>query len=254
MRGGAQYGFIISLDTQSSGSTPDPDRPVLRERIYRVAEDAFLKAGIGSARLAQEDRGDGILAVVEPRRPEALVGEWTEYLHQNLRQVNRELSRPLRLRAGLGVGPFTPDDDGFSGAAVDLACRIGNCEEAKAVLAGVSDAPLLVAVTDQLHHDVVRHGGRWIEPAHYRRFRLRLKEGEQQAWFTVPGRGGPPPEPGAGETAQPAGRDARAARDAGSGFHFGNVTVSDSAQAFQGSFGDITIEHRRGGSGSGEKP
>ncbi|MET9161402.1 hypothetical protein ABZX56_27075 [Streptomyces parvulus] len=250
MRGGAQYGFIISLDTQGSGATLDPDRPGMRERIYRVAEDAFLKAGIGDARLAQEDRGDGILAVVEPRRPEALVGEWAEYLHQNLRQVNRELGRPLRLRAGLGVGPFTPDGNGFSGAAVDLACRIGNCEEAKAVLAGAADAPLLVAVTDGLYQDVVRHGGRWIEPEHYRRYPVRLKEGERQAWFTVPGRGGPPPEPGTGDGGTDAPRETQSGDEAG-GFHFGPVTARDSAQVLQGRFGDITFDHRRGAGGSG---
>ncbi|MEU5323183.1 hypothetical protein AB0G67_41500 [Streptomyces sp. NPDC021056] len=254
MHGGTQYGFIINVDTQGSGTTPDPDRPALRERIYRVVEDALAKADIADARLAQEDRGDGILAVVEPHRPGSIVGEWTEYLHQNLRQVNRELDRPLRLRAGLGVGPFTPDGHGFSGAAVDLACRIGNCEEAKAVLAAVPDAPLLVAVTDRLHQDVVRHGGRWIEPAHYRQYRVRLKEGEQQPWFTIPGLGAPPPaagHDGAAPTPEDPGPTAARRRDDSAGFHFGNVTASDSAQVLQGQFGDITFDHRRGGTGSG---
>ncbi|MFJ4269794.1 hypothetical protein ACIP29_04525 [Streptomyces coelicoflavus] len=252
-----QYGFIISLDVQGSGSIPDPDRPALRKRIYRAAEDAFAQAGLGDARLAQEDRGDGILAVVEPRRPEALVGEWTEYLHQNLRRINRELSRPLRLRAGLDVGPFTPDRHGFSGTAVDLACRIGSCEEAKSVLSGLPDAPLLVAVTDRLYQDVVRHGGRWIEPEHYRRYVVRIKEGERYAWFTVPGRGAPPPAAGDGEPAPGPDRGdgpdsaPRTDRDEEGGFHFGDVTVKDQAQSFQGNFRDVNIDHRRGGTGPG---
>ncbi|MEV7788248.1 hypothetical protein AB0O72_23095 [Streptomyces sp. NPDC088106] len=257
MHGGAQYGLIISLDAQDSGTVPDPDRPALRERIYRAAEDAFGRAGLGRARLVQEDRGDGILTVVEPRRPEVVAGEWTEYLHQNLRHLNRGLARPLRLRAGLTVGVFTPDLKGISGAAVDLACRIGNCAEAKAVLAASPDAPLLVAVTDQLHQDVIRHGGRWIEPDHYRQYRVRLKEGEQRPWFTVPGRGAPPPASAAGDgvptgedpappSAEPAPPEA-----AGDTFRFGNVTAQDHAQVLQGSFRDITFDHRSGGSGAG---
>ncbi|MFJ3665616.1 hypothetical protein ACIPSE_04075 [Streptomyces sp. NPDC090106] len=254
MHGGTQYGFIINLDTQDSGTVPDPDRPELRERLYQMVEDAFGEAGITAARLAQEDRGDGILAVVEPRSPATIVGEWTEYLHQNLRRLNRGLSRPLRLRAGLDVGPFTPDIHGFSGAAVDLACRIGNCGEAKSVLAAVPDAPLLVAVTDRLYQDVVRHGGRWIEPAHYQEYRVRLKEGERQAWFTIPGLGAPPPAPGE-DGAVPPRKDPAAPtprrRDEQGGFHFGSVTARDSAQVLQGQFGDITIDHRRGGAGSG---
>ncbi|MGY1454554.1 hypothetical protein [Streptomyces sp. SS8] len=259
MHGETRYGFIISLDAQGSGTAPDPDRPGLRSRIHRVAEEAFDRAGISDARLVQEDRGDGILAVVEPRRTEALAGEWVEYLHQNLRQVNRELSRPLRLRAGLNVGPFTPDGQGFSGAAVDLACRIGNCPEAKAVLAAAPGSPLLVAVTEQLYRDVIRHGGRWIEPDHYRRYRVLLKEGAQQPWFTVPGRTAPPPLPGQEESAAPREdgpprEDAGRRDSAGDDFRFGTVTHHGSGQVLQGRFGDLTFDQRRGGAGgSGER-
>ncbi|SFJ94245.1 hypothetical protein [Streptomyces pini] len=253
MHGETRYGFIISLDAQGSGTTPDPDRPGLRARIYQVAEDAFDRAGISDARLAQEDRGDGILAVVEPRRTEALAGEWVEYLHQNLRQVNRELNRPLRLRAGLNVGPFTPDGQGFSGAAVDLACRIGNCPEAKAVLAAAPHSPLLVAVTEQLYRDVVRHGGRWIEPDHYRQYHVPLREGDQRPWFTVPGRTAPPPLPGREENAEPPEEDGPPEEDtgrrdgAGDDFRFGTVTHYGSGQVLQGKFGDLTFDRRRGG-------
>jgi hypothetical protein len=50
MHGEADYGFIISLDTQGSSALPDPDRPRMRDRIYQVAERAFAKAGISDAR------------------------------------------------------------------------------------------------------------------------------------------------------------------------------------------------------------
>jgi hypothetical protein len=197
----ADYGIVISLDAQGSSGLPDPDRPALRERIYRVAELAFEQARIAGARLVQEDRGDGIIAVVRPRVAARVAGEWTEYLHQNLRAVNRELRRPLRLRAGLAVGPFRTDAHGFSGGAVDLACRIGNCAEAKAVLDAAPGAPLLVAVSDRLYQDVIRHGGRWIEPGHYRPFDVSLQEGPQRPWFMVAGRTAPPLPEGGGSAA-----------------------------------------------------
>jgi hypothetical protein len=198
MAGETDYGFIISLDTQGSGELTDPERPGMRDRIYEVAEVAFAQAGIAEARLFQEDRGDGILAVLEPRRTERVAGEWVEHLHQNLRKVNTTLKRPLRLRAGLNIGPVTPDGHGFSGAAVDFACRIGNCPEARRVLAAAPGSPLLVAVSDRLYQDVVRHGGRWIEPGHYRQYDVRLREGPQRPWFMVPGRSAPP-LPGEGD-------------------------------------------------------
>lgn len=254
MHGEADYGFIISLDTQGSSGLPDPDRPALRARIYEVAERAFAQAGIADTRRFQEDRGDGIIAVVEPRCTERLVGEWVEYLHQNLRKVNSGLKRPLRLRAGLNVGPVTPDDHGFSGSAVDLACRIGNCAEAKAVLAAAPGSPLLVAVTDRLYQDVVRHGGRWIAPEQYRQVDVSLQEGPQRPWFTVPGRTEPPlPEAGDGDVVQggpsPSPQGAGERPPTPGGFHFGPVTNLGSGQVMQGEFGDITIDNRPGGRG-----
>lgn len=253
MHGEADYGFIISLDTQGSGTVSDGDRPALRDRIYQVAEAAFTQSGIGRARLFQEDRGDGILAVVEPRRPDRIAGEWVEYVHQNLRKVNRELLRPLRLRAGLNIGPVTPDAHGFSGSAVDLACRIGNCAEAKAVFAAAPDSPLLVAVTDRLYTDVIRHGGRWIEPGHYRQYDVPLQEGPQRPWFMVPGLQ-TPPLPGGGDDAGARGGAAPAAQGdgerrppLGEQYTFDKVTHHGSGPVMQGKFGDITFDQRRGG-------
>ncbi|WP_188283964.1 hypothetical protein [Streptomyces sp. CBMA29] len=231
---------------------PDPDRPALRERLYRVAEHAFAAARIAETRHFQEDRGDGILIVAEPRAAGRVVGEWVEYLHQNLRAVNRELRTPLRLRAGLTLGPFTPDRHGFSGSAVDLACRIGNCAEAKAVLAAAPGAPLLVAVSDPLYQDVVSHGGRWIDPDHYRQYDVSLQEGPRRPWFLVPGLTVPPLSGGESASASMGGdadappQGAGERRPTSDRFRFGEVTNNGSGQVLQGEFGDITFDNRGG--------
>jgi hypothetical protein len=189
----AEYGFIINLDAQGSGLLPDSDKPGMRRRLYDVSGRAFEQAGIRKPRLYQEDRGDGILSIlkatVPPRR---VVGEWLEYLHQNLRESNRGLSNPLRLRAGLHIGPVASDPHGRSGRAVDLACRLGNCTTAKRVLTASPGSPLVAVVSDALYEDVVRAGGRWVEPDHYRRADVDLQEGRQTAWFLVPGLTQPP--------------------------------------------------------------
>lgn len=252
MPGQRDYGFIISLDAQGSSKMPDPDRPAMRDQIYRVVESAFTAARLRDARLFLEDRGDGVLAVFAPRAAERIAGEWVAYVHHGLRTVNQDPERPLRLRAGLSVGPVTPDEHGFSGAAVDLACRIGNCSEAKAVLAASPEALLLVAVTDQVHHDVIRHGGRWIEPDHYRQFDVSLQEGPQRAWFMVPGLK-QPPLPGrdetarSGDSAKPSQEGDGERRHGASAFQFGTVTHNGSGHVIQGEIGDITINRRPGG-------
>jgi hypothetical protein len=189
----AEYGFIINLDAQGSGLLPDSDKPGMRRRLYDVSGRAFEQAGIRAPRLYQEDRGDGILSIlkatVPPRR---VVGEWLEYLYQNLRESNRGLSEPLRLRAGMHIGPVASDPHGRSGRAVDLACRLGNCTTAKRVLTGAPGSPLVAVVSHALYEDVVRAGGRWVEPGHYRRADVDLQEGRQSAWFLVPGLTEPP--------------------------------------------------------------
>ncbi|WP_328783387.1 hypothetical protein OIE52_15180 [Streptomyces canus] len=189
----AEYGFIVNVDAQGSGLLSDTEKPGMRRRLYEVTNTAFEQARIRAPRLYQEDRGDGILSVLAPDvPPQRVVGEWLEYLHQNLRQTNRDLSKPLRLRVGLHIGPVTSDAHGRSGRAVDLACRLGDCDTAKAILKAAEGAPLVVVASDRLYEDVVLAGGRWVEPDHYRRHEVDLKEGRRAAWFTVPGLPQPP--------------------------------------------------------------
>ncbi|MFF7562873.1 hypothetical protein ACFZB4_23250 [Streptomyces pseudovenezuelae] len=193
MEGEAAYGFIVNVDAQGSGLLSDTEKPEMRRRLYEVTNAAFEQARIRAPRLYQEDRGDGILSVlaadVPPRR---VVGEWLEYLHQDLRQLNRDLRTPLRLRVGLHIGPVTADEHGRSGRAVDLACRLGDCDTAKAILKAAEGSPLVAVASDRLYEDVVLAGGRWVEPDRYRRHEVELKEGRKAAWFTVPGLPQPP--------------------------------------------------------------
>ncbi|MFI5884129.1 hypothetical protein [Streptomyces sp. NPDC051554] len=198
MEGQAEYGFIVNLDAQGSGLLSDSEKPDMRARLYEVSGKAFEQAGIRAPRLYQEDRGDGILSILTSTvAPKRVVGEWLEYLHQNLRESNDRARVPLRLRAGMHIGPVTADNHGRSGRAVDLACRLGNCDTAKAVLELAPQAGLVAVVSDRLYEEVVRPGGRWVEPEHYADREVKLKEGPQTAWFMVPGLPQPPlPEPG----------------------------------------------------------
>ncbi|MEW2298923.1 hypothetical protein AB0958_02890 [Streptomyces sp. NPDC006655] len=193
MEGEAAYGFIVNVDAQGSGLLSDTEKPEMRRRLYDVTGTAFERAGIRPPRLYQEDRGDGILGVLTPDVPPVrVVGEWIEHLHQNLRETNQHLRKPLRLRVGLHIGRVTADAHGRSGRAVDLACRLADCTVTKAILKAADGAPLVVAASDRVHEDFILPGGRWVDPGHYRRHDVALKEGRTTAWFMVPGRSEPP--------------------------------------------------------------
>lgn len=185
----ATYQLVISVDARRSGEYDDGDKPELRKQLYHVVEPAFLKAGAAPASVHLEDRGDGILATVAAAvPPSGLLGVGLVEMHEQLRASNRRLARPLGLRIGMHVGPVREDSRGVSGRAVDLACRLADCQEARRLL-DAARADLICVVSDSLYQDVVSPGGWGINPETYRSGPARLKEGEVTAWFHLPGLG-----------------------------------------------------------------
>ncbi|UIX32449.1 hypothetical protein [Streptomyces sp. GQFP] len=184
----ARYELVISVDARRSGQYDDIDRPRMRARIYRVVETAFTHAKVARDAVHMEDRGDGVLLSVSARIPVTrLLGLWTVELHENLRDENRALKVPLGLRIGMHVGPVRHDPHGISGRAVDLACRLADSAAARELL-DAEGADLVLVTSNSLYEDVVRGGGKFIEPERYTSARLTLKEGETTAWFHLPGR------------------------------------------------------------------
>ncbi|MEI7034413.1 hypothetical protein [Streptomyces pratensis] len=189
--GEARYELVISVDARRSGQYGDAEKPLMRDRIYRVLETAFSQARVAREAVHMEDRGDGVLVSVPGRiAVTRLLGLWMVEVHENLRQENRDLLVPLGLRVAMHVGPVRHDSRGISGRAVDLTCRLADSSVARQLL-DRERADLVLAVSDSLYRDVVSAGGKFIDPARYAPARLDLKEGEAAAWFHLPGRPAP---------------------------------------------------------------
>ncbi|MEW2293858.1 hypothetical protein ABZ719_14300 [Streptomyces sp. NPDC006743] len=187
----AHYELVVSVDARRSGQYDDVDKQRMRARIYRVLETAFTHAAVPPDALHTEDRGDGVLLAVQGRvAADRMLGLWLIEVHEKLRDENRGLRVPLGLRIGMHVGPVRHDDRGISGRAVDLACRLADCALARQLL-DAEDADLVLVTSSSLYEDVVRSGGKFIEPERYAPARLELKEGEATAWFHLPGRPAP---------------------------------------------------------------
>ena len=191
MADGAVYKTLMSVDTRGSGSYLDGAKRRMRARIYDLAHASFAAAGVAKSMLHLEDRGDGFIAAVDARIPPVrLLGTWLAEMHQRQRAGNEDLARRLGLRVGLHVGPVEHDEEGLSGHAMDLVCRLADSPVTRTVLEH-SGRDLVLVVSDSLHHEVVRHGGRFVEPSAYRPARVALKEGPVTAWFHVPGEARP---------------------------------------------------------------
>ncbi|WP_314174760.1 hypothetical protein [Streptomyces winkii] len=185
--------LVVFADTCGSGQMNIAAKRRTREGMYEAFAKAFASVGVNEGEMHQEDRGDGILAALDPGVPSSLmVGRWLSTLYESLREHNTVSATRLRMRVAMHMGPVVDDGKGLVGRAVDVTCRLCDSEEAKATIARADGSDLLHVVSDWLYANVVAEGGRYIEPDHYRQVRVENKEADELAWFRVPGLPGPP--------------------------------------------------------------
>jgi hypothetical protein len=188
----ALHRLVVCVDIERSGSLRDGARPAVREKLHALFVSTLAEVGVGPDVYYKEDRGDGAVILVEPSVPKArLLGRWLLELNEQLREFNRERTRPIRLRVGLNCGEVRRDGEGFSGDAVDATFRLTNSDTARDTLAEATDATLAVIVSDRLFADVVAEGGQYIESANYQRVRATGHRVDTDAWVYVPRLGVP---------------------------------------------------------------
>ncbi|MHC5903216.1 caspase, EACC1-associated type [Streptomyces sp. S6] len=182
----ARYALVISVDVQRFATHNDAEQRRIRTQLYRVLETALVYANVPRDAVQIEDRGDGVLMLVAVQVPASrLLGPWLVEVNEKLREENRSVRTPLRLRIGMHVGTVQQDARGISGHAVTLACRLSDSIVVQGLLKTKAD--LVVLVSQSLYEDVVSSGGRFIEAAQYFPTRLQLKQGEVTAWLHLPG-------------------------------------------------------------------
>lgn len=179
--------LVLSADIRKSAQLGDRAKLGVRRVMYEVLDSAFAAVGVGDPDRQQEDRGDGILAVLSPSVPPArIVGPWVERVYEGLRVGNEDRREPVRLRVAMHVGPVFDDGRGRVGRAVDLACRLCDSEALRQTLEAAVGYDLVVAVSAYLYDSTVRHGGEAVEPDRYLPARVQVKETQETAWIQVP--------------------------------------------------------------------
>ncbi|ONK10692.1 hypothetical protein [Streptomyces sp. MP131-18] len=198
----AVYRLVVCGDVKDSGRLNLGAKLRMRESLYQVFQDALDAVDVGPEQVDVIDRGDGLLLSFEPGVPPALIaGVWLEEVRQGLIERRPVLHDRLRMRLAMHQGPVSHDGRGPVGRAVDLACRLCDCDPARRVL-DASDSDLVLVVSDPFHGAVIADsvGERFVEPEAYRPFRVSVKETDEIAWFRVPGLPVPPDLTGGGGT------------------------------------------------------
>jgi tetratricopeptide (TPR) repeat protein len=165
----------------------------VRDGLYSVVKDSFTTAGISWSSAYKEDRGDGVMIVVEPAvakglfveaLPQALVAALQDH------NVSHRAEEQIRLRMALHAGEIHYDTHGVVGRAVNLAFRLGDSQTFRDVMTA-TDEPLAVITSEWFFDEVVWHSS---VAADYHQLRISAKEVDTAAWLCFPATGARPAE------------------------------------------------------------
>jgi tetratricopeptide (TPR) repeat protein len=185
----AEHRTILVVDIESFGDQhrTGPHQVAARTGLYQALEHAFAASSIPWPDCHHEDRGDGVLVLVPPHVPKALLTESLPgHLANALREHNALHSLParIRLRMALHAGEMHLDRHGVTGRSVNLAFRLLEASELKSALARSSGLVALI-VSSWFFDEVVKDSPA-SNPTAYRKVQVTVKETSTDAWIFIP--------------------------------------------------------------------
>ena len=188
---------IVALDIEGSTSRPDSVKGELRTMLYELFDAALRSAGVNADRRDRFiDRGDGLLALIDPADRALVLDRVVPVFSQLLAGYNARFADPgerqheLRVRVILHSGEINDDDNGPFGETLDIAFRLLDAPRVKAALQA-AQGPLLLVVSGEVYESVVCHGPagtghpafRWLVTAD-------VAGHDHQGWIHVPAAAG----------------------------------------------------------------
>jgi hypothetical protein len=144
---------IVALDIEDSTSRPDPVKAELRTLLYELFDAALRTSGVNARRRDQfADRGDGLLALIDPADHDLVLSNVIPVFSQLLASYNIGLSHPgdqdrrLRVRVVVHIGNIHDDDNGCFGEALDTAFRLLDAPGVKTALKA-AQGPLAAVIS-----------------------------------------------------------------------------------------------------------
>jgi hypothetical protein len=178
------------IDVEDSSGRLDPDLMTLRSNLYQVVGDAFTRTSLSSARWHHEDRGDGIIFLIDSTVPKIdIVGPLLDHLVTGLRRHNegKPLQEWMRLRVALHAGEVQRDNKGWGGDALTMTFRMSEAPAVKKALVATPRAQCIIVVSNELFQAVIRHGHPLANSDAYHPISVSLRDRSTQAWVRVPG-------------------------------------------------------------------
>lgn len=183
---------IVALDIENSTSRPDPVKAELRTMLYELFDAALRAAGVSARRRDRfTDRGDGLLALIDPADQALLFHLVIPVFSQFLASYNASLPHPggadrqLRVRVVLHAGNVHDDSNGYFGEALDVAFRLLDAPRVKAELK-TAPGPLLLVVSSDIYTAVAPDDPGLGPSVSSRLVTAQVAGHQYQGWIHVP--------------------------------------------------------------------
>jgi HD domain len=188
-----RHRVIVALDIERSTSRPDPVKAEFRTMLYELFDAALRSAGVSARRRDRFiDRGDGLLALIDPADPALLFNLVIPVFSQLLTSYNASLPDPggrdrqLRVRVVVHAGNVHDDDNGCYGETLDIAFRLLDAPRVKMALKD-APGPVLVVASGDVYHSIGPHGSDGIDHTASRGLvTAQVADHEYQGWIHIP--------------------------------------------------------------------
>jgi hypothetical protein len=166
----------------------DDDRRLIREALFSMTHTALQDL---PDVWSWDDRGDGLLTVIPPSIPTALV---IRHLHKELPLALEDYNHAhdaaarIQLRVAINVGPVVTDTVGVSGEAIIVTARLVEAPQFKEAM-DKEHAALGIIASSFVYDTVIRHD---LALSGYAPVQVDVKESRLRAWmklFSPPGDG-----------------------------------------------------------------
>ncbi|MBT2207224.1 hypothetical protein [Actinomadura sp. NEAU-AAG7] len=180
-----RYRTCFAVDISRFTSRDAVHQAQVRTAMHEMVKAASDAANVPWRSQKNIDRGDGVLVVTGRVGVEVLFRDFIAKLGGAVRGYNMLASpaEKIQLRLALDAGHLLKDAEGFSGIALNRACRMLDAPEFKARMTA-RKAEFAVITSNELH-EVVR-GYRLLDDTQLEKIPVDVKETHTDAWMWIP--------------------------------------------------------------------
>jgi len=182
-----RWRLLVAFDIVGFGRRNEYLQGHVRNAMYRILKSSAAESDVQWPQAPwSEDRGDGVVMVLDFDLAQRVMESFVEYVYANLRKhnaVSSDLAK-ISLRMAVHAGYVARDGYGLTGEAIVHLCRLLDGPTFKESVAA-HGSTLGVLASEHIYDVVVRPGRGLIDPEAFSRLSIVNKELDTHAWLRL---------------------------------------------------------------------